>query len=167
MRGSQLSHTWVHRGRHERKSAITHMSTQRAAWEEVSYQTHEYTKFGKRMKSAMRHANMSPQSMEGSQLSHTALRRGRHERKSAIRHMSAQSTQRVAWEEGATRSITVSTPAFLACHQCYCAGSSLAWGWNLRTVVRGIFWSSWPGVFSGYSGFLPSLIGLPVQTKLK
>ena len=53
--------------------------------------------------------------------------------------------------------------AFLACHQCYCAGSSLAWGLNLRAVVCGIFWSSLPGVFSGYSGFLPSFIGLMVQ----
>ena len=35
--------------------------------------------------------------------------------------------------------ITVSMSAFLACHQCYCAGSSLAWGLNLRAVVRGIF----------------------------
>ena len=24
--------------------------------------------------------------------------------------------------------VTVSMSAFLACHQCYCAGSSLAWG---------------------------------------
>ena len=28
----------------------------------------------------------------------------------------------------ATRGVTVSMSAFLACHQCYCAGSSLAWG---------------------------------------
>ena len=34
--------------------------------------------------------------------------------------------------EGGTRGVTVSTSAFLACHQCYCAGSSLAWGLNLR-----------------------------------
>ena len=33
---------------------------------------------------------------------------------------------------GATRGVTVSVSAFLACHQCYCAGSSLAWGLNLR-----------------------------------
>ena len=39
----------------------------------------------------------------------------------------------------ATRGVTVSTSAFLACHQCYCAGSSLAWGLNLRAVVCGIF----------------------------
>ena len=64
---------------------------------------------------------------------------------------------------GATRGVTVSTSAFLACHQCYCAGSSLAWGLNLRSVVCGIFWSSSPGVFSGYSGFLPSFIGLMIQ----
>ena len=38
-----------------------------------------------------------------------------------------------------TRGVTVSTSAFLACHQCYCAGSSLAWGLNLRAVVCGIF----------------------------
>ena len=53
--------------------------------------------------------------------------------------------------------------AFLACHQCYCAGSSLAWGLNLWAVVCDIFWSSSPGVFSRYSDFLPSIIGLMVQ----
>ena len=55
--------------------------------------------------------------------------------------------------------VTVSTSAFLACHQCYCAGSSLAWDLNLRALVCGIFCSSSPGVFSGYSGFLPFSIG--------
>ena len=40
---------------------------------------------------------------------------------------------------GATRGVTVSMSAFLACHQCYCAGSSLTWGLNLRAVVCGIF----------------------------
>ena len=40
---------------------------------------------------------------------------------------------------GATRGVTVSTSAFLSCHQCYCAGSSLAWGSNLRALVCGIF----------------------------
>ena len=65
--------------------------------------------------------------------------------------------------DGATRGVTVSMSAFLAYHQCYCAGSSLAWGLNLRAVVCGIFWSSSPGVFSGYSEFLPSSIGLMVQ----
>ena len=59
--------------------------------------------------------------------------------------------------------VTVSMSAFLACHQYYCAGSSLAWGLNLRAVVCGIFWSSSPGVFSGSSGFLPSYIGLMFQ----
>ena len=38
-----------------------------------------------------------------------------------------------------TCGVTVSMSAFLACHQCYCAGSSLAWGLNLRAVVCGIF----------------------------
>ena len=41
--------------------------------------------------------------------------------------------------DGATRGVMVSMSAFLACHQCYCAGSSLAWGLNLRAVVCGIF----------------------------
>ena len=63
----------------------------------------------------------------------------------------------------AMRGVTVSTSAFLACHQCYCAGSSLAWGMNLQPLVCGIFWSSAPGIFSGYSGFLPFFIGLMVQ----
>ena len=67
------------------------------------------------------------------------------------------------WRYWATRGVTVSMSAFLACHQCCCAGSSLAWGLNLRAVVCGIFWGSSPGVFSGYSGFLPSFIGLMVQ----
>ena len=43
---------------------------------------------------------------------------------------------------GATRGVTVSMSAFLACHQCYCACSSLVWGLkrlNLRAVVCGIF----------------------------
>ena len=39
----------------------------------------------------------------------------------------------------ATRGVTVSMSAFLACHQCYWAGSSLAWGLNLRAVVCSIF----------------------------
>ena len=64
---------------------------------------------------------------------------------------------------GSTHGVTVSMSAFLACHQCYCAGSSLAWGLNLRALVCGFFWSSSPGVFSRYSGFLPSFIGLMVQ----
>ena len=65
--------------------------------------------------------------------------------------------------DGATRGATVSTSAFQACHQCYCAGLSLAWGLNLRALVWGIFWSSSPVNFFGYSGFLPSFIGLMVQ----
>ena len=36
---------------------------------------------------------------------------------------------------GATLGDTVSISAF----QCYCTGSSLAWGLNLRAVVCGIF----------------------------
>ena len=45
------------------------------------------------------------------------------------------------WQDlvGAMRGVTVSMSAFLACHQCYCMGSSLAWGLNLRAVVCGIF----------------------------
>ena len=40
---------------------------------------------------------------------------------------------------GRTRGVTVSTSAFLACLQRYCAGSSLACGLNLWTLVCGIF----------------------------
>ena len=57
-----------------------------------------------------------------------------------------------------TGDVTVSMSAFRTSHQCYCAGSSLTWGLNLRALVCGIFWSSSPGVFSRYSGFLPSFI---------
>ena len=59
---------------------------------------------------------------------------------------------------GATHGVMISTSAFLACHQCCCVCSSLAWGLNLWALVCGIFWSSSPGVFSGYSSFLPSFI---------
>ena len=59
----------------------------------------------------------------------------------------------------ATRGVTVSTSAFLACHQCCCAGLCLAWGLSVQALVCGIFWSWSPGVFSGYSNFLPSFIG--------
>ena len=68
-----------------------------------------------------------------------------------------------SFDHGATRDVTVSTPAFLACHQRYCAGSSLAWGLNFRALVCGIFGSSSPGVFSECFCFLPSFIGLMVQ----
>ena len=40
---------------------------------------------------------------------------------------------------GATRGVMDSMSAFLACHQCYCAGSSPVWGLNLRALVCGIF----------------------------
>ena len=40
---------------------------------------------------------------------------------------------------GETRGVTVSTSAFLACHQCSCAGPSLTRGLNLRALVCGIF----------------------------
>ena len=36
-------------------------------------------------------------------------------------------------------------------------------GLEFRAVVCGIFGSSSPGVFSGYSGFLPAFIGLMIQ----
>ena len=39
---------------------------------------------------------------------------------------------------GATCGVTVSTSAFLAYHQCYCEGSSLARGLNLRDLVCGV-----------------------------
>ena len=68
---------------------------------------------------------------------------------------------------GATRGVMVSMSTFLPCHQCYCAGLSLAWGLNLQAVVCGIFWSSLPGVFSGHSGFLPSFISLMIQPTKK
>ena len=45
----------------------------------------------------------------------------------------------IEFRSGATRGVTVGTSAFLACHRCYCVGSSLAWGLNLRALVCGIF----------------------------
>ena len=39
---------------------------------------------------------------------------------------------------GAMCGVVVSMSAFLACHQCYCVGSSLAWGLNLQALVCGI-----------------------------
>ena len=56
---------------------------------------------------------------------------------------------------GATYSVMVNVSALLVCHQCYCAGSCLAWGSIFRAVLCDIF--------SGYSGFLPSFFGLMVQ----
>ena len=66
----------------------------------------------------------------------------------------------------ATRGVTVSTCAFPACHQCYCAGSSLAWGLNLRAAVCGIFWSSSSGFFFRVLRF-PSLLHPANKMKLK
>ena len=48
---------------------------------------------------------------------------------------------------------------FLACQQCWSLGSSLGWGLNFGALICGFFWSLLWGVFSGYSGFLPSLSG--------
>ena len=53
--------------------------------------------------------------------------------------------------------------AVLACRQCYCAGSSLTLGLNLRALVRGIFWSSSPGVFLRVLRFPPHLHRLMAQ----
>ena len=55
--------------------------------------------------------------------------------------MASQKPTRPSLEttDGPTRGVTVSTSAFLACHQCCCAGSSFAWGLNLRALVCGIF----------------------------
>ena len=52
-----------------------------------------------------------------------------------------RSSADVAMLVRATRVVTVSTSAFPACHQCYCAGSSLGWGLNLWALECGIFWS--------------------------
>ena len=64
---------------------------------------------------------------------------------------------------GVTRGVMVSMSAFLTCDQCYCVGSSPGWGLTFQALVCGIFWSSSPAVFFGYSSFLPSFIGLIVQ----
>ena len=84
-------------------------------------------------------------------------------RRDSMKHPMLRLLPHKVLPHGATRGVTVSMSVFLACHQCYCAGSSLAWGLNLWAVVCGIFWSSLPWVFSGYSGFLPSFIGLMIQ----
>ena len=60
--------------------------------------------------------------------------------KSLSREAETSIFQRIIWQNiGATCGVTVCMSAFLVCHQCYCAGSSLAWGLNLRAVVCGIF----------------------------
>ena len=38
-----------------------------------------------------------------------------------------------------TCGVAASTSAFLSCLHCYCAGTSLAWGLNLRALECGIF----------------------------
>ena len=53
--------------------------------------------------------------------------------------MYSAETEQVGKITRATRGVTVSMSAFLACHQCYYAGSSLVWGLNLWAVVCGIF----------------------------
>ena len=53
-------------------------------------------------------------------------------------HHTQQKQKREQGDE-VTRGVTVGMSAVLACHQCYCAGSSLAWGLNLRAVVCDIF----------------------------
>ena len=46
--------------------------------------------------------------------------------------------QNYATRNGLTcNGVTVTTSAFLVCHQCYCAGSSLAWGLNRRALACG------------------------------
>ena len=61
---------------------------------------------------------------------------------------------------GATHGVTVSTSAFLACHQCYCAGSSLAWGLNTSGF------SVWHFPKLVTRGFLQVLLFLPLLHRL-
>ena len=56
---------------------------------------------------------------------------------------------RLITNQSQTRGVMVSMSAFLACHQCYCTGSSLTWDLNLQAVVGGIFWSLLPGFSPG------------------
>ena len=56
-----------------------------------------------------------------------------------VRGMTAVKCHEAPTHDRATRGVTASMSAVLACHQCYCTGSSLAWGLNLRAVVCGIF----------------------------
>ena len=69
------------------------------------------------------------------------------------------------------RSVTVSTSASLACHQCYeyCTGSSLASGieslgcgmWHfLKLVARGFLWVLW------FPPLLHQLMVQPIEKKL-
>ena len=78
----------------------------------------------------------------------------------------ALTTRPTRLSAGVTRDVTVSESAFLACHQCCCAGSSFTWGLNL-----GIFSEAHRQGFSlRCSGFLPSFVGLmvqPIKIKLK
>ena len=55
--------------------------------------------------------------------------------------------------------VMVSTSAFLACHQCYCVGSSLAWGLNLRALVYVAFSEA------HHQGFSPgTLVSSPLSS---
>ena len=68
-----------------------------------------------------------------------------------------------------TRGVTVSASAFLACHQCCFAGSSLAWGLNLRALVCGISEARYQGFSSGIPVSSPSSLvnGSGNRIKLK
>ena len=52
--------------------------------------------------------------------------------------------------------VAVSMSAFLTCHQCYCLGSSLTWGLNLRALVCGISEAHRQGFSLGTSVSSPS-----------
>ena len=60
--------------------------------------------------------------------------------------------------------VTVSTSAFLACQQCYCVGSKLAWGLDLRALVAYVAFSeARPRGFLRVFRFPPLLHWLMVQ----
>ena len=140
-----LSHTHTHTHTHTCTHTCTHAHTQTYFLTHTHTHTHAHT-----------HTHTC---------THTNLHSLTHAHTHTHKHKHTHTHRLIDWLRPvlpicpSTRGVTVSMSAFLACHECYCTSSSLAWGLNLRAVVCGIFWSSSPGVFSGYSDFLPSFTG--------
>ena len=58
-----------------------------------------------------------------------------------------------------TRGVVVNSSAFLACHQCWSAGSSLGWGWNFRLFYVAFSEARRQGFSPGTPVFFPPSSG--------